>query len=183
MKDPITGWKAEHDNFSLLLDVFQREVDRFHEGERPDYELMLDVVTYLRHFPERAHHPHEDVAFAKLVEKDPSLQPTVNRLLQEHRVIAAAGAQIHELLEQVIGDQIVERALLEAAASTFLIYYRHHINAEDQTVIPLAGKFLTPEDWAEVNRAINRDPDPLFGSQVDARYRELRDKIESEMTA
>lgn len=183
MKDPITGWKAEHDNFSRLLDVFQREVDRFHEGERPDYELMLDVVTYLRYFPEHTHHPREDVAFARLVQKDPSLQTTVNRLLQEHRVISAAGAQIQQLLEQVIGDAIVERALLEAAASTFVVYYRHHISAEDQAIMPLAAKLLTAEDWAEVSRAVSSVPDTLFGAQVDARYRELRDKIESELAA
>jgi hemerythrin-like domain-containing protein len=118
-----------------------------------------------------------------MMEKDPSLEATINRLLQEHRVISAAGAQIQDLLEQVVSDAIVERSLLEAAASTFLVYYRHHISAEDQGIMPLAAKLLTPEDWAEVGRAVSSVPDTLFGTQVDARYRELREKIESEMAA
>jgi hemerythrin-like domain-containing protein len=180
MSEPIAGWRAEHDNFSRLLDLFNRQVDRFHAGEQPDYELMLDVLTYLRHFPERSHHPREDVAFARLARHNRSVQPMVNRFLQEHRVIAAAAREAQELLEAVQGDEFVARERVEAACATLLVYYRHHIAGENDVMLPLAAQHLTAEDWKAVGGAGAKDPDPLFGAQVDERYRELRDRIEAE---
>jgi hemerythrin-like domain-containing protein len=183
MNDPIAGWRAEHANFARLLELLDRQVERFHTGELPDYELMLDILTYLRHFPERTHHPREDVAFKRLVRHDRSVEPLVNRFAQEHRVIAQLGEQVQELVEAITGDEFVERAAVEAACATFLVYYRHHIAGEESLIIPLAGKHLTTEDWKAVGAAVATTPDPLFGAQVDERYRELRDRIEAEARA
>jgi len=180
MNDPTAGWHAEHANFARLLDLFEREVAVFHSGERPDYELLLDIVTYLRHFPDRIHHPREDVAFERLARHDPSLGPVVSRLQQEHRVIAAAGAQLEELLEVVLNDGFAERAWIEAACATFLVYYRHHIKAEEEDILPHAVSLLTAEDWQSISAAGAAGQDPLFGENVAERYRELRRKIASE---
>lgn len=180
MTDPIAGWRAEHQNFSRLLDLFDRQVARFHSAEQPDYELMLDILTYLRHFPEHTHHPREDVAFKRLVRHDRAIQPVVNRLLQEHRVIAEVGRQVQELLESLQGDEFVARAEVEASCATFLVYYRHHIAHEEDHILPLAAKHLTAEDWKAVGAAVATTTDPLFGADVDARYRELRERIEAE---
>jgi hemerythrin-like domain-containing protein len=180
MNDPIASWRAEHQNFSRLLELFDRQVERFHSAERPDYELMLDILTYLRHFPEHTHHPREDVAFKRLVRHDRAIQPVVNRLLQEHRVIAENARQVQELLEALQGDEFVARAEVEAACATFLVYYRHHIAGEDDQIMPLAAKLLTAEDWKAVGAAVSTASDPLFGTEVDARYRELRERIDAE---
>lgn len=177
--DPTTGWRADHANFSKLLDVFERELQVFDQGERPDYELMLDILTYLQHFPKRTHHPREDAAFEILTRYDKSLEPIVTRFLQEHRVIAAAGDTLLELLEEILEDAFVERAQVESAAATFLVYYRHHISGEDDIIIPIAAKLLQPDDWKTVREAISSEPDPLFGSAVDKRYKELRERIEA----
>ena len=180
MSEPTAGWRAEHDNFSRLLDLFHRQVDRFHADDHPDYELMLDLLTYLRHFPERTHHPREDVAFERLVRHDRSLLPLVNRFLQEHRVISAAAREAQELLEAVQGDEFVARERVESTCATLLVYYRHHIAGENEVMLPLAARHLTAEDWKAVGAAGAKDTDPLFGAQVDARYRELRERIDAE---
>ncbi|MCL4800953.1 MAG: hemerythrin domain-containing protein [Burkholderiales bacterium] len=176
--EPVAVWHAEHRNFARLLDLVERELAVFHSGERPDYELLLDVVTYLRHFPDLAHHPREDVAFARLVDRDPALAPLVTRLHQEHRVIAAAGERLRELLEGVLADgSFVGRAELEAACATFLVYYRQHIQTEERDILPRAARLLDDGDWKAVADAHAGAPDPLFGGAVADRYRELRRKI------
>jgi hemerythrin-like domain-containing protein len=177
MIDPVAAWHAEHQNFSRLLDLFDREVAVFHSGERPDYELLLDIVAYLRHFPDMAHHPREDIAFARLVGRDPSLGPMVARLQQEHRVIAAVGARLQELLEVILDGAFAERVQIEAACATFLVYYRHHILTEEQGILPRAAELLDAADWRAIADAHAGTPDPLFGDTVEDRYRELRRKI------
>jgi hypothetical protein len=41
MSDSIALWHAEHANFATLLDLLEGQLDLFHKGEKPDYELML----------------------------------------------------------------------------------------------------------------------------------------------
>lgn len=177
MSDSIALWQAEHKHFARLLDLLERQVVAFHADEGPNYELMLDVVSYLRYFPDRYHHAREDVAFARLVKRDAGLKPLIERLLQEHRVIAAAGTELLKYLEQVVGDVVIERAKVEAAAATYLVYYRRHLALEDRDIVPRAEQLLTAQDWEAVMAAIPSGSDPLFGEDAEPRYRELRRQI------
>ncbi len=180
MTEPIVTWHADHVNFARLLDLLERELGVFHAGEQPDYALMLDIMSYLRYYPDRFHHPREDVAFARLVERDPALRLPLGRRLQEHRVIAAAGEKLLNVLQSVVDGALLERAAVETAAATYLIYYRHHLAAEEREIMPRAAQLLTPSDWAAVAAATPTGADPLFGEDFEPRYRELRKKIASE---
>jgi len=180
MADPIAHWQQEHANFSRLLDLLEAQVFTFHKGDHPNYDLMADIVQYLRGFSDRVHHPREDIAFARLVAKDPDAELIVNRLLQEHRVIAIAGDTLEKYIESALGDVMASRAELEAAADTYLVYYRNHILTEDNRILPRAARLLTPEDWAAVVLAVPAIADPLFGDTVETRYRELRRQIDRE---
>ena len=43
--------------------------------------------------------------------------------------------------------------------------------------MPRAAQLLTQEDWAAVAATVPATPDPLFGDDVEARFRELRRQI------
>lgn len=172
-EEPVVHWHADHVYFNRLLNLLERQVDVFHDGGDPNYELMLDVVYYLTHFSDVLHHPREDAAFAKLAGREPGLQLPVARLAQEHRVLAHIGERLEQMLEQAAGDAFFERADLEALAATYLTYYRSHIAREERDVLPLAARMLTAEDWAAVRTAV-----PEEAAEVaDARFRELRRQI------
>ena len=179
MADPIAVWHAEHLRFARLLDFLEQQMTVFHDGKDPDYELMRDVIYYLHHYADRYHHPREDVAFACLAQRDPELRPAINRLLQEHRVMASTGETLLNHLEDILKDTVIERATVEAAAATYLVYYRHHLSVEEREVLPCAARLLRPEDWAIVASAVVSVPDPLFGEDVGERYRELRKRVQA----
>src|SRR5690349_6124969 len=103
MINPIAAWHTEHVYFNQLLNLLHKEVDVFHTGERPNYELMLDIVSYLRDYTDRVHHPREDVAFARLAKRCPELQLDLARLAQEHRVVAQAGETLFKALQSILG--------------------------------------------------------------------------------
>lgn len=180
MSDLTSLWHAEHAQFAQLLNLLDAQINAFHEGESPNYELMHDVVFYLKHYADRFHHPREDVAFQRLVAHDPSLRTKVARLVQEHRVIDAHGSELLERLAQATSDSVavVPRGALESAAATYLIYYRHHLGAEERDILPRAQKLLTDADWEAVKAAVTGDrPDPLFGEHPQERFKELRRQI------
>ena len=177
MTDPVAAWHAEHAYFNQLLRLLHKQVDVFHTGERPNYELMLDIISYLRDYSDQYHHPREDVAFARLAKRCPDMAPALARLGQEHRVIARAGETLKELLTAILGEAVVPLAQVEAAAATYLVYYGNHIAKEEEDVLTRAARVLTPEDWEAVRTAVPPAHDPLFGDRPEERYRELRRQI------
>jgi hemerythrin-like domain-containing protein len=171
--EPAATWHAEHAYFRRLLELLQREIDVFHAGERPNYELMLDVISYLRDYGDSAHHPREDVAFARLERRCPDLARVLARLGQEHRIIARAGEALTKLLQAALTGAVVQRAEIEVAAATYLVYYGNHIAKEEEDVLPRAAQALDAADWRAVAAAVPGAADPLFSE----RYRELRREI------
>ena len=181
MAEPLAAWHSEHVNFARLLDLLEKQVAAFHRGERPNYDLMGDIVYYLRSFADCIHHPREDVAFARLAERQPAMELLTNRLLQEHRVIATTGEELLNRLNEATEDVMTPRVALEAAAATYVVYYRHHLATEESEIMPRAAQLLSQEDWAAVTAAVAAPSDPLFGNDVEARFRELRKQIAMEV--
>jgi hemerythrin-like domain-containing protein len=81
--------REEHRNIETLLRVLERELNIFDRAERPDYEVVQAVIDYFRDYPDRCHHPKEDVVFAKLKARDPAAVRTSSSL--------AAGLQANDL--------------------------------------------------------------------------------------
>ena len=177
MIDPIAAWHEEHVYFNQLLRLLQREVDVFHRAQRPNYQLMLDILSYLRDYSDQYHHPREDEAFARLAKRCPDLELPLARLGQEHRVIAQAGEALRGHLEAAVDGAIAPRAEIEIAAATYLVYYGNHIAKEEEDVLPRAAKELGAADWKAVNDAAPAGHDPVFGERPAERYRELRRQI------
>jgi hemerythrin-like domain-containing protein len=177
MTDPIAAWHTEHVYFNQLLGMLQKQLDKFHRGDQPNYELMLDIVSYLRDYSDAFHHPREDVAFARLAGKCPDMELILARLEQEHRVIAHAGEVLRKLVQGVVDGSVIPRAEVEVAAATYLVYYGNHIAKEEEDVLTRAAGVLTKEDWEKVRTAVQPARDPLFGAEPAERYRELRRQI------
>ena len=178
MQKQILRWKAEHVDFLQLLDLLELQIGPFHEGATPNYDLMLDIVYYLTHFADKFHHPREDVAIGKLSERDSSVRELIQRVLGEHRVIASAGKHLVEQLEAVLNGVLLTRESVEAAAATYVTYYRQHMVREEKDLFPMIDKALRPEDWDSVAAAIPPEEDPLFGKEIKERYRVLHEQIE-----
>ena len=181
--EPFAAWHAGHVNYARLLDLLEIQLAAFHRGERLNYDLMGDIVYYLRSFADCVHHPREDVAFARLAEREPRMAVVIDRLRQEHRVIATAGDDLFNRLNEATGDVMTPRVALEAAAATYVVYYRHHLATEEREIMPRAAQLLTQEDWAAMAATVPAASDPLFGDDVEARFRGLRKQIAKEARA
>jgi hemerythrin-like domain-containing protein len=178
--DPIAAWHAEHAYFAQLLRLLRKEIDVFHGGGEPNYELMVDILRYLREYSDRVHHPREDIAFARLAKHCPELATVLARLQQEHRVLANAGEELLARIEAAAGGEVAPRARLEMAAATYLVYYESHLAKEEGQVLERARSHLTHEDWDAVRSGVTFLPDPLFGDNPQERYKGLRRKIARE---
>lgn len=175
--DAVGYWSAEHAQFARLLVIFERQLERFRAGDEPDYELMRDVVQYLRDYADCFHHPREDVAFDILVQRAPEVRDDVQRLQQEHHDLAESGALLLERLRELVSDAMIPRGAIEKAASDYLTHYRSHIDTEENGVMPVARRVMTEGDWKKVLDTSASASDPLFGDNPAEVFRELRRQL------
>lgn len=178
--NPVKAWHEEHAYFIRLLNVLQEEVEALCATQVPNYELVLDIVAYLHEYGDQVHHQREDEAFRRLARRSPELRPLIVRLQQEHRVIAQSGDRLRELVQEAAADAMVPRADIEAAAATYIVYYRGHIAAEEEEILPVAGRELTDVDWTAARKAAPALENPLAAEGAGERFRNLRRRIATE---
>lgn len=177
MSEVMTQLHEEHRNIAKLLEALERQIAIFDTAEEPDYEVLGAVADYFVSFPERSHHPKEDLIYRKMCERDPSLVQTVTDLEAEHVKIGALARHFQEAVQNVLQEFEVSRSAFEEVANHFLRDQRRHLEMEEQQFFPLTLKTLTPEDWAEIDRQVTRHEDPVFGNAVAQKFEALRDAI------
>lgn len=179
MTSHIDKLQTEHLRFAKLLDLLEVQIGLFHRAEQPDYSLMLDIFYYMTHYPDRFHHPKEDLAFARLAERVPTVVTKAEKLAALHRVIAESGSRFVENLDAALAGAMLTRESVEIPAMKYIALYRDHMKLEERELFPIARAKLRDEDWAEIDAAIDSVRDPLFGPEVEQRYRAVHRQIAS----
>lgn len=177
MSRHLRKWRAEHANYRKLLDLLQFQTGLFAHGERADYELMSDVVYYMTQYPDRFHHPREDVAFRQLLGHDPGARGIVDALAGQHRTIAERGATLAADLGAAATGAMMSRATLEADVRGYVVFLEEHMDQEEREIFPRLAAKLSEADWLLGDSEIHFSADPLFGDKVEARFKAIHRQI------
>lgn len=143
----------EHQALAGILHAIRYMLKKVSAGElEPDLKLFRAMVHYLDAYAEKRHHPKEDILFARLEQRTAEGADALSRLAAQHN---AAGQRI-AALEQALAEFSEDARRFDGFARAFDLYadfYRGHMMLEEEVVMPLTRQHLTPEDWAEVDRA------------------------------
>lgn len=171
---------SDHENVARMLDILDKQLDTVQQMKTADFDLMRDVMHYMTKYPDRTHHPLEDLVVHKLIEHDPSVRAMGENILREHEGLAKKGKTFLDMLVRVTDGAMVLRDEIEAAGRDYVAFLRSHMEKEDERLFPLAEKKLTKRDWTEIGRAMERRQDPVFGPLVDEQYRALYEFIQQQ---
>jgi len=177
MSNMITIWHADHRNFENLLALLETQLEVLGQGESPDYELMLDIMYYMTHYPDRMHHAMEDEVFRKMIGRGIGVRSKLEALLDQHSQLRDHGNALVHDLDDVVNGSIASRESIAESARRYVAEFRQHMSAEETEVIPLAGRSLDPTDWTAIRNAVAHIDDPLFGNVQLSRYATLRKHI------
>ncbi len=173
MSDIIAVLDRDHANIAKLLDLLESEILAIEVGKTPDYPLLQDIMHYMAQYPDRFHHPKEDVVFAQLVKRDPSARADVDELLKEHASIVSAGEKFDRLLRTTVPDSVDMREKLRTLGFAYIRAFRKHMLKEEIKLFPLAMAVLTRKDWLVIDEKIDAIIDPLFGTTIADEYQTL----------
>ena len=173
MSQAIATLERDHANIEKVLMLLESEILAIEVGKTPDYQLLQDIMCYMTQYPDRFHHPKENVVFEQLVKRDPSSRTDVDKLVKEHLSIGLAGQKFDQLLRAIVVDSVGVREQLGTSGFTYIRALRKHILTEETKLFPLAMAVLTKKDWQLIDEEVNAIDDPLFGTTITERYQQL----------
>ena len=167
----------EHRNIAKLLRVLEHQLAIFDSAEQPDYDVLSAIAEYFTDFPDRCHHPKEDLIYRRLLERVPDSAEPLMDLEADHRRIGVLARNYREAVQNVLREVEVPRNAFDEVTRLFIREQRQHMQAEEERVFSLALDALTPEDWTEIDAHIIREEDPVFGNDATEAFATLRDCI------
>lgn len=178
MPATLAQWHKEHVNFAKLLACLEAQLDHFHDGGAPHYDLMLDIMFYMTHYPDALHHPKEDMALARMRAHEPEMAAIADELDRQHEDLRRMGAELVVRLSDLVNDGIATRESVELPARDYIATFREHMSFEERRVLPAAARLLCDNDWAAIDVALRHVDDPLFGRNPEPRYAALERHLE-----
>lgn len=169
--------REEHRNIEKMLLVLEQELDVFGRREQPDYEVLQAIINYFQDYPNRCHHPKEDMVFEKLKARDPVAAESVGDLEAEHQEEADRLQRLAQAIENILTDREILRKNFDAIVRNFIEHERRHIDMEERALFPAALKALRPEDWAGIDARLNDRQDPLANEDIEEKFRFLHQRI------
>lgn len=173
--DILRALGDEHRYQLRLLALLEKQVGRLNVKQSPDYEVMHGVMRYMTRFPDRFHHPKEDLVFDKVVLRDRSAKAQVDQLLEAHAQIIAQGTELLALIDRCRAEpEKADTNALRKSAHAYIGGLRRHMDIEMLRIFPRAQQVLRDEDWADVDARMKPILDPVFGSDVAPEFQTLR---------
>ena len=163
----------EHGYIISLLDGLEQQTLKLKSGKIPDYQLLLESIDYLTHFPDRYHHPREDLLFAGLLKQNKTFASHMERLQREHVTLRLHNNRLFAELNAAVEGAPVDRPALMRKLQRYIKGYRQHIAYESSEIFPQAKGSLSAAQLGELDQRTRYLDDPLFGDTISRRYHRL----------
>lgn len=174
----MAALRAEHKHIARVMEVFAQQLKAVAAGELVDTHIMYETMDYMVTWPDRYHHPREDLVYGRVAEVDPNAADNVDSLQREHDVQGVKGRKLLADIDrwregEITGDSVVKdgRDYVDA------MYV--HMNTEEALVFPQIESVLSLDDWRELaaDDQLKAASDPVFGGRVDREFRNLARKL------
>ncbi|SEG11381.1 hemerythrin domain-containing protein [Oceanospirillum linum] len=163
----------DHLSLSRLLDVLKDKLVSLKAGENPDYQLILDVITYIVDYADAHHHPLEDQIYDYAIQQYPSSKQALAEVAAEHKQIRDDTREFQQLIESILMDSVVSMDIFNQRLEDFICRQYDHLNHEEGKIFPMLEKLLQGKDWLNLQVKLQTREDPLFGDNVAEEYKRL----------
>ena len=164
----------EHKYMGVLMKILKEQIRNMKQNRDVDYSIMFDIMHYMNNFPDRFHHPREDLILHLMLEKSDELHPVIEQLFEEHILIAAKGRKILSDLKSILKEHSeIKQTRLQAESHDYVRAILEHISLEENVVFKKATLILKPSDWEKISTQSETIEDPIFGKKIEERYKNI----------
>ena len=160
--------REEHERLAAVVHGM-RYLLRAMDGKAapPDLKVFRAMLLYISEYPERLHHPKEDLhLFAPLRERTHAHDATLAELEAQHVNGEALVRRLeHLLLRYEFGGER-EFAPFAEHVELYADFYFRHMRTEEEIIFPALREHFSREDWEKADLAFTANEDPLAGTEL-----------------
>ncbi len=173
LADLLDDLRADHRNMAIMLDLLGQQIERIRDEERPDYELIHDIMRYMTVYSDAVHHPKEDLLYGAMKSERPEMARGLERVEPEHKDIAKLGEALRNDVEAVASGAAVTRERLIEDTSNYVTMLRKHIAWEEEDLFRRARELVNSEQEMFIDISNFDRLDPVFGPQREHSFENL----------
>ncbi len=170
--------RAEHRHMGTVMQLFANQIKAIEGGELVDTHVVYEIMHYMATWPDRFHHPREDLIYARVAEVDPKAADDADTLQRDHDHTAKLSRAVLQDIErwrrgEVSGLVVVSRG------RDYIEHIHEHMNVEEKVVFPRIEETLTLQDWRELaeDDQLEEVTRSVFGPQVQREFRNMTRKL------
>ena len=143
----------EHQSLAAIIHGIRHMIREIGAGKlQPDFKLLKAMVHYLDAYPEKRHHPKEDVyLFEPLRARTDKANAALDRLEAEHAASDDRIARLSAALDQYVNGETHSFEIFRQAFEDYANFYREHMMLEEREVLPIVREYFTADDWARAD--------------------------------
>lgn len=174
----MAALRSEHRHMASVMELMAQQLDAVAEGDFVDTHMLYESMDYMLSWPDRYHHPREDLIYGRVADIDASAADNVDSLQREHDDMAARGREVLATIEHWRHGKVTGAAVVKAGRDYIARSYKH-MNNEEQLVFPQIESMLTVQDWRELaeDDSLRPTADPVFGPRINRDFRNLARKV------
>jgi hemerythrin-like domain-containing protein len=174
----LSGLRDEHRHIASVLALLSDNLNAIERGEMVNPHVVYEIMDYMVTWPDRFHHPREDLIYDYAADVDHGLREDRRRLEQEHDAMARQGRELLHCIERWRGGEAEGSELLRQGREYVQRSYAH-MAFEEQEVFPAIDAVLTRDEWRELAADEQLRPvrDPVFGRRVSREFRHMARKL------
>ena len=170
--------RAEHRHMATVMQLFMEQLKHLETGGDIDAHVLYEIMEYMVSWPDRYHHPREDLIYSRVAELDRRAADEVDTLQRDHDRTAKNG---RALLRDIQGWQAgsVAPARIIKAGRAYVDHIYEHMNVEEKVVFPRIESVLTLDDWRELaeDDRLQAVSIPVLGPRVQREFRNLARRL------
>jgi len=170
--------RAEHRHMATVLQLFSEQLKAIEAGELVDTHVVYEIMDYMVTWPDRFHHPREDLIYARVAELDAKGADEVDSLQRDHDDTAKRSRQLLRDIERWRGGEVSGAAVVKRGRA-YIDHVYEHMNVEEKVVFPHIESTLTLRDWRELaaDNELRAVSSVIFGPRVQREFRTMSRKL------
>ncbi len=152
----LTQLRLDHANMARLLHVLQLKHKTLAAGERPDFQLVREVVDYILDYMDDFTVPLERICSEQLSAKAPQSVELSRRLADDYKALHERLMRLSQDIDMILMDAVIPMDRFADDLKAYLDAHRAYLREERQSLFPLIHEHF---DEADLQRLANALPE------------------------
>jgi hemerythrin-like domain-containing protein len=146
--------RLDHANMARLLHVLQLKQKTLALGERPNFQLMREVVDYILSYMDGFAAPLERVCVERLQTKAPEHLALTDQMAADYRELKPRLMRLSNDIDMILMDNVLPMDRFADDLKAYLEAHRAYLRHEREGLFPLIDEHFSPDDMEELRQAL-----------------------------